>query len=87
MRSGQEVVQLYVGERGTSVVRPVKELKGFRLVALAPGESKRVEFTVGREELAFWNLEMRYAAEPAQVDVWIAPNSAEGKPVQFTISK
>jgi beta-glucosidase len=86
-RLGQEVVQLYVGERGASVVRPVRELKGFKLVALAPGESKRVEFNVGREELAFWNLEMRYEVEPARVDVWIATNSAEGKPAEFTISK
>jgi beta-glucosidase len=86
-RAGREIVQLYIGQRGTSVVLPVKELKGFRLLDLAPGESKQVEFTVGRDELAFWNIDMRHVVEPAEVTVWIGPNSAEGIEGRFTIAK
>ncbi|MGA2989842.1 MAG: glycoside hydrolase family 3 C-terminal domain-containing protein, partial [Candidatus Korobacteraceae bacterium] len=86
-RPGREIVQLYIRQRGTSVARPVRELKGFKVVELAPGESRRVEFTLGRDELAFWNLQMRYQAEAAQVSVWIAPNSADGVPAQFTITE
>ncbi len=86
-RTGQEVVELYLGQRGTSVNLPMKELKGFKLLSLAPGQSQRVEFKVGYEELAFWNIEMRYLVEPAQVTVWIAPDSVEGPSAQFTITK
>jgi beta-glucosidase len=86
-RAGREIVQLYIGQRGTSVVLPVKELKGFRLLDLAPGESKQVEFTVGRDELAFWNIDMRHVVEPDEVTVWIGPNSAEGKSAHFTITQ
>jgi beta-glucosidase len=86
-RPGLETVQLYIRQRGTSVARPVKELKGFKVLQLAPGESRQVEFTLGREQLAFWNLEMRYQVEPAQVSVWVAPTSADGAPAQFTITE
>ncbi len=58
-RTGREIVQLYIGQRGTSVARPIKELKGFRILTLAPGESQSVEFQLGRDELAFWNIDMQ----------------------------
>jgi beta-glucosidase len=86
-RPGTEVVQLYIRQQGTSVVRPVRELQGFKRVTLDPGESKRVEFTLGRKELKFWNLEMNDVVEPARVTVWIGPSSAAGSQVQFEITK
>ena len=86
-RPGREIVQLYIGQRGTSVVLPEKALEGFKILALGPGESQRVEFAVGRRELAFWNINMHHVVEPAQVTVWIGPNSAEGHRAQFTITK
>jgi beta-glucosidase len=85
-RPGDEVVQLYIREQGTSVARPVRELKGFARISLAPGESKRVEFTLGQEELAFWNIDMKHVVEPARVTVWIGPNSAEGPQAQFDVT-
>ncbi len=85
-RMGREIVQLYVGQRGTSVARPIKELEGFRILNLAPGESRSVEFQLGRDELAFWNIDMHYVVEPAEVSVWIGPNSTEGQMARFTIS-
>ncbi|HEV3471300.1 MAG TPA: beta-glucosidase BglX [Pyrinomonadaceae bacterium] len=84
-RAGEEVVQLYAGLRGTSVARPVRELKGFRRVALGPGESRRVEFTLGREELSFWNAGMKHAVEPAELTVWVAPHAQAGTPVKVTL--
>jgi beta-glucosidase len=84
-REGEEVVQLYIREQGTSVSRPVRELKGFQRVGLKPGESKKVEFTIGGDELRFWNIDMNNVVEPAKVSVWIAGSSADGTPAEFTI--
>jgi len=83
--AGTEVVQLYINQRGTSVSRPIRELKGFERVTLQPGESKRVQFTLGRDELAFWNIDMKDVVEPASVKVWVAGSSTEGQPVQFAV--
>jgi beta-glucosidase len=86
-RAADEVVQLYIRQTGTSVVRPVRELKGFQRVTLAPGQSQKVEFTLGRDELKFWNIDMKDVVEPAQLTVWIAPDSTEGKPAQVSIGQ
>jgi beta-glucosidase len=80
-----EIVQLYIRERGTSVARPVRELKGFKRITLAPGASQRVEFTLGRDELRFWSIDMKNAVEPADVTVWIAPDSVRGTPAEVRI--
>lgn len=84
-RAGDEVVQLYIRQQGTSVARPVRELKGFRRIALAPGESKNVEFTLSRDELAFWNIDMKEVVEPARLTVWIAHDSTTGTPTEMEI--
>ncbi|HZU21692.1 MAG TPA: glycoside hydrolase family 3 C-terminal domain-containing protein, partial [Terriglobales bacterium] len=86
-RDGVEIVELYIGLRGTSVARPVRELKGFRRVALRAGESRRVEFTLGRDELSFWNVDMHDVVEPAQLTVWIAPDSSSGSSVEVKITE
>ena len=86
-RAGDEIVELYIRLRGTSVARPVRELKGFRKIALAPGESQGVDFTLGRNELAFWNIDMQDVVEPANATVWIGPNSSEGPSLDFVIAK
>ena len=78
-------MQLYIRQRGTSVARPVRELKGFRRIRLAPGRAQRVEFTLGRDELRFWNIDMKNVVEPAEVTVWIAPDSTSGTSAQLTI--
>lgn len=85
-RAADEVVQLYIRQTGTSVVRPVRELKGFRRVTLTPGQSEKVEFTLGRDELRFWNIDMKNVVEPAELTVWIAPDSTQGTPAQLTIA-
>ena len=81
-RAGEEVVQLYIGLRGTSVARPVRQLKNFRRIALGPGESQHVEFTIGRDELAIWQYGTKYEVEPAELMIWVAPNAQAGTPTR-----
>ena len=85
-RTGTETAQLYIRLRGTSVARPVRELKGFQRVRLAPGESRRLEFTLGREELSFWNIDMKQVVEPGSLFLWVGSDSASGEPVRVEIS-
>ena len=86
-RAGDEVVELYLRIRGTSIALPIRELEGFRRITLAPGESQQVDFTIGRNELAFWNIDMQELVEPGSATVWIGPNSAEGQSAEFVIVK
>ncbi len=74
-RAGDEVVQLYTYDRVASVTRPVKELRGFARVALAPGEQRRVTFELAVEQLAFTGLEGRLVIEPGEVDVMVGASS------------
>jgi beta-glucosidase len=84
-REGSTVVQLYVRDEVGSVTRPVRELKGFRRVALAPRESRSVEFTIPAKELAFWGLERRFVVEPGWFQVFVGANSAEGLQGRFEV--
>jgi beta-glucosidase len=78
-RAAEEVVQLYIHDRVASVTQPVRELKAFRKVALAPGQSQVVTFTLSPGDLAFYGLQDRPTVEPGTFDVWIAPSAeAEG---------
>ncbi len=86
-RAGTEVAQLYIRLRGTSVARPVRELKGFERMRLGAGETRRVTFTLGRDELSFWNLDMKDVAEPGSLYVWVAPDSTQGAPARVEITE
>ncbi|HEX7599266.1 MAG TPA: fibronectin type III-like domain-contianing protein, partial [Polyangia bacterium] len=77
-RRGTTVAQCYVRLTGTSVARPVRELKGFQRVDLAPLETKTLGFTLTKAELAFWNMDGKNLVESAALDVWIAPDSTSG---------
>jgi beta-glucosidase len=77
-RSGAEVVELYVHDGHSSVDRPVQELKGFRRVGLAPGETKVVDFTLDRSAMAFYNTAKKdWVAEPGQFDVLVGSSSRD----------
>ena len=82
-RPGTEVVQLYVRDLVGSLTRPVRELKGFARVTLAPGESQRVTFTLREENLAFTRADGTWGAEPGRFRVWIAPHSSAGLEGEF----
>jgi beta-glucosidase len=74
-RRGSDVAQLYVRDQVGDVTRPVRELKGFERVALEPGETRRVKFTLSSDDLAFTNQELQRVTEPGKFDVWIGANS------------
>lgn len=82
---GTEVAQLYVQDKVGSVVRPVRELKRFERITLAPGESRTVTFELPVSELAFWNIDMEYVVEPGDFRLWVAGDSASGTPVDFVV--
>ena len=84
-RAGEETVQLYIRLRGTSLAEPVRMLKGFQRVALAPGETKKVKFELKPEAFAIWNDRNQLAAEMAKVTVWISPDSAHGSAAEAEI--
>ncbi len=84
-RAGDEVVQLYLRDLVSSVTRPVKELKGFERVGLAPGERRTVSFTVGPAELRLWDREMRRVVEPGEFELMVGASSADLRSVTFTV--
>jgi beta-glucosidase len=84
-RAGEEVVQLYIRLQGTSVAQPVRALKGFERMTLAPGETKSVRFSLSPDAFAIWNDHNQLAVEPARVTVWVSPDSAHGTPADLEI--
>jgi beta-glucosidase len=76
-REGTEVVQLYVRDLVSSVTRPVKELKGFRKVRLAPGEMTTVELPITSDALAFYDIDMNYVVEPGDFDIMMGTSSRD----------
>jgi beta-glucosidase len=84
-RAGEELVQLYIRLQGTSTAQPVRALKGFQRIALAPGETKKVTFHPEPDAFAIWNDRNQFAAEPAKVTVWISPDSASGSDAKLEI--
>ena len=85
-RAARELVQLYIHDQTASVTRPVRELKAFTKIALAPGETRQVSFLIRREQLQFIGRDNRPVAEPGQFDLWVAPSAeAEGLHGQFAL--
>jgi beta-glucosidase len=85
-RAGDEVVQLYIRRLAASVTRPVRELKGFQRISLQRGEKRRVEFTLGRPELGFYNRDMQFTLEPGQYKVFVGNSSAGGLESGFEVT-
>ncbi len=83
--AGEEVVQLYLHDRVASRVRPVRELKDFTKVLLAPGESTQVQFRLHRQMLAFTGVDGEFRAEPGLFDLWVCASSASGEAVTFEL--
>ncbi|MFU1794325.1 glycoside hydrolase family 3 C-terminal domain-containing protein [Paenibacillus azoreducens] len=77
-RAGKEIVQLYVKPVDSSVVRPVKELKGFEKVSLQPGEAKKITFTLDKRAFAYFNTEIHdWFAETGAYEIVAGPSSAD----------
>jgi beta-glucosidase len=83
--AGTEVVQLYLRNTSASVEQPVRELKSFARVALAPGETKHVEFPLGFDELSFYNVESKRVVEPTTYKVWVGGSSLASAEASFEV--
>jgi beta-glucosidase len=84
---GQETVQLYIRDMVGSVVRPVRELKGFQQVFLKAGESKQLSFSLTVEDLRFYNDRLQHIFEPGDFKVYAGGNPRELKEAAFTLER
>ncbi len=83
--AGEEVVQLYIRDKVASIVRPVKELKGFQKIKINPGESKTVSFVLTSAELGFYDEKGVFKTEPGDFDIMVGTNSSEGLKGSFEL--
>ena len=72
---GDEVVQMYIRDKVSSVTRPVKELKGYQRISLKKGETKKVDFKINKETLAFYDINMEYCVEPGEFKIMTGSSS------------
>ena len=84
-REGTEIVQLYIRDLAASVARPVKELKRFARVTIAPGQTENVTFTLGADDLKFYNSDLDFVLEPGDFDIMTGPSSADVRTVRLTV--
>jgi len=82
---GEETVQLYIQDVVGSVVRPVKELKGFQKIFLKKGENKQVSFAIDVNELKFYDDQLKYIYEPGDFKIYIGGNSQDVKEASFKL--
>jgi beta-glucosidase len=84
--TGDEVVQLYLHLEGASTAEPIRELKGFQRVSLAPGESKKVVFNLPSDAFANWDIQNHRAIEATKATMWVSPDSEHGTGVDLQIA-
>ena len=86
-READEVVQLYLHQRHGSASRPVRELKGFRRITLAAGESRTLSFAVGPDERRYWNAATRdWVVDASTFDVWVGGDSTAPLTTTFEVT-
>jgi beta-glucosidase len=85
VRAGDETVQVYVRDKVASVTRPVKALKAFRRVTLAPGQSRTLTFTLDQGAFALWNEGMRRVVELGEFEIMAGADSARLKSATLTV--
>jgi beta-glucosidase len=86
--AGDAVAQVYIHQRYGSASRPVRQLEGFRRVALKPGEMQTLTFLLGKNELQFWSPQTKvWAVEPSTFDVWAGEDSAAKLHADLTVTK
>jgi len=84
-RAGDEIVQLYIRDLVSSVTRPIMELKDFKRISLAPGESKTVEFVITPGKLSFLDLNMKSVVEPGWFDIMVGTSSVKYETVKLEV--
>jgi beta-glucosidase len=83
--TGEETVQLYIRDLVGSVTRPVKLLKAFQKVAIPPGESRKITFTIDNDMLSFWRQDMTFGVEEGDFKVMVGGSSADLLQASFTL--
>lgn len=83
--AGADVVQLYIQDVTVSMVRPVKELKGFKKLWIPVGESQTCHFRLNVMDLGFYNRDLEYVVEPGKFRLWAGPDSSAGLEAEFTV--
>jgi len=86
-KEGKEIVQLYIKDIVASTTRPIKELKGFEAVSLAPGETKTVTFEINEEMLQFYTANEKWESEAGEFEVMVGGNSRDLQKVKFSLKK
>jgi beta-glucosidase len=84
--AGDEIAQMYVHPRYSSVTRPVKSLRGFARIHLKPGETQTVTFPITPDLLSYHDIDMNYGVEPTDLDVMVGPSSVETQKVLLKIT-
>ena len=84
-RAGDEIVQLFIRDLVSSVTRPIMELKDFKRISLAPGESKTVEFVITPDKLSFLDLNLKSVVEPGWFDIMVGTSSAKYETVKLEV--
>jgi beta-glucosidase len=84
-RAGDEVVQLYLHDPVASISQPVRRLRAFERVTLAPGERRQVSFTLDRSDFGFYDNRGRFVVEPGRIDVYAGTSSAARLRGSFTV--
>jgi beta-glucosidase len=83
--AGDDVPQVYVHESDTSILQPVRRLEGFKRMTLGAGQSRPVSFTLGPQQLGFYNDQGQFGVEPGPFDVWLGDSSVGGLLSTFTV--
>jgi beta-glucosidase len=84
--AGDEIVQLYIRDKVSSVTRPVKELRGFRRISLKPTETKTVTFEITPDHLKFHDLNMKYVVEPGDFVIMVGNSSRDEDLLKATLT-
>jgi beta-glucosidase len=84
-RAGAEVVQLYIRDHVAQVTRPVLELRGFRKITLAPGETQTISFRIGPDELSYYDARMQRIVEPGSFSAFVGGSSVDTRQVGFQV--
>ena len=84
-RTGDDVAQLYLHESDTSILQPVRRLEGFKRLTLGPGASQTVSFTLGPQNLGFYNGQSQFVVEPGPFNVWVGDSSMASLQANFSV--
>jgi beta-glucosidase len=85
-RAGDEVVQLYLHDPVASIVQPVRRLRGFQRVPLDPGQSRTLQFTLGRDDVGFYDNTGKFVVEPGTIEVFAGDRSTGGERAAFRVT-